>query len=78
MGILNRSGLLDSAHGTTRFSQETLQEYLCARHIISNHVLPCDLDQNGDSLSWASMPVEGMVKSFYVELGGFHLLNSCD
>ena len=65
-------GLLRKKGSQVEFVQETLQEYLCAQYLVANRVLPCDMCGKSGKLSYKGMDVEGMVRSFYLELSGFN------
>lgn len=69
---LERHGLIEKfSRDKTRFFQETLQEYLCAYFLVSRSILPCDIEDSHGRLTYDGMELNDMIRSFYIELGGF-------
>ncbi len=72
--MLYKHGLIEKVGKYSRFFQETLQEYLCAYFLVSNGILPCNLNYNEGCLSYDGIELNDMIRSFYIEIGGFDRL----
>lgn len=75
---LYKYGLVERKGGYLQFWQETLQEYLCARYLVTNRILPCHMECRSGRWSYKGLSVEDMVRSFYLELSGFQNLSPDD
>lgn len=72
---LDQYGLIEKTEdGSARFFQETLQEYLCAYHLVSRGVLPGRFAVGPGGLSYEGVEIDEMVKEFYIELAGIERL----
>jgi predicted NACHT family NTPase len=73
---LYRHGMIETNGRTSRFFQETLQEYLCAQYLVNKGILPCHFAQGQNGFSYDGVRIDGVIKSFYAEIGGFGRLFS--
>jgi hypothetical protein len=74
MIIFYKYGLIEKIGKYSKFFQETLQEYLCAYYLVTNGILPCELNSDKECLSYDGMILNDEIRSFYIEIGGFDRL----
>ena len=65
---LYEQGLIEQAGERCRFFQETLQEYLCAHHLVRERILPCAFESTGETLQYEGVEISELIRGFYVDL----------
>lgn len=64
-------GLIEKRGRYSRFIQETLQEYLCAFHLVESGVLPYRFVTKEGGFYYDSVEISGPMMQFYIALAGF-------
>ena len=72
--MLYAHGLIEKRGRRSGFFQDTLQEYLCAKWLILKGVFPSMLDTSQGRLYYQGVELNDMIRSFYIELGGFEVI----
>jgi predicted NACHT family NTPase len=65
---LYEQGLIEQVGDRSRFFQETLQEFLCAHHLVEKCVLPRQFEENNGGIRYEGVEINEMIKDFYVDL----------